>query len=82
MKLVPVEAATMRMRGEKRSDNFMTLMDFINSGNKCVMIESFTQKNANYCAMCLRTAIKKYRLYNVYAFQRGGIVFLIKKDKT
>jgi hypothetical protein len=80
MKLVPYDINKAKRR--PKTDNFAVLEEFANSGLECVMIEDYTQKNANICATSLRTSIKRYRRAGVSAFVRDGKVFLVKTTEN
>lgn len=79
MKLIPCDEKAIATVKNVRSDNFKLLMDFAERGIECAKVEGYPHKNADSCAVALRIAIKKYRLFTIGVVVRKEDVYLIRK---
>ena len=79
MKLIPCDEKVTTTVKNIRQDNFKLLMQFAESGHECAKIEGYPHKSADGCAVALRAAIKKYRIFTVGVSVRKDNVYLIRK---
>lgn len=78
MKLVPYNVEELKPKFYKKSDNYIFLMEFINSDLDCARVDNYTHKNAKSCSWSLQNTIRRYGLNGIQCIQRKGEVFLIK----
>ena len=63
----------------RNSDNYATLMEFIDSDMTCAEVTDFGSRTAAVCATSLRNSVTRYHLNNVIVTKRGDRVYLIKR---
>lgn len=78
MKLVPYDVRKLDVGGYKVSDNYKTLLEFVEGNLECAKVEDYTQTSAACCAASLNASIKRYHLDGIRAISRKGNVYLIR----
>ena len=81
MKLVPYDKQKIQQIGTRYSDVYNTLMEFRESGMDCCKLEGYPHKTATNCAVALRAAIQRYKMFTVRVFVRKDEVFLVKNEE-
>lgn len=84
MKMVPYDYRKIGgYCGYRRTKWQKIVDDFLSSGDACVEIVDYTNKDARSCAGALNQYIKRSRMYNtVYAISRKSHVYLVRNDKV
>lgn len=78
MKLVPCTIEEIGHVWIKKSDNYATIKEFIDSGLDCAKVENWHHKKASGCSWSLNNCAKAYGFKNIKAITRKENVFLIK----
>ena len=78
MKMVPYDINEVGYY--KKTKNFELLTEFANSEYDCVMVKDFNHKSAKHCVTALNSSARHFKLDNIIAFERRGMVFLVKKS--
>lgn len=64
-------------RRKPKAQLYEALVEFTNSGIKCVKIEEHGYKRANACAKAFNEAAKRFNINSVMAITRKGECYLI-----
>lgn len=83
MKMVPYDYRKLGgICGFRKTKNEKILNEFLESGNDCVEIVGYTNKDAKSCQGSINLYIRKHNMQTqVYAICRRGHVFLVRIDK-
>lgn len=83
MKMVPYDynkIGGIVRRSKTKWEEF--IKEFLDSGNVCVEIVDYTNKDAKSCQGSINLYIRRNRMSNtVYALYRSGHVYLVRMDK-
>lgn len=78
MKLIPYDAEKLKWR--KPGTNQALINEFLESEEKCVKVENFTQKSAKIAQSNITTCARKMGIRSMKATIRGNDLFLVKID--
>ena len=78
MKLIKANIESIENFNRRRNNNWKLLNDFIESGERCMEVVDYTNKNAKSCHGSLCASIKRFKLFSVECISRNDRVFLIK----
>lgn len=83
MKMVPYDYRKLeRAYGFRTTKNERILNEFFESGNTCVELVEYTNKDAKSCQGSINVYIRRHNMQTqVYAIYRRGHVFLVRLDK-
>ena len=77
MKLIPYDGV---VRPKYKSDNYMLLTEFAESGAEIMEVVDFKHTEPYGCTSSLKNSIKCYRFAGIWAVTRHNRVFLIRTD--
>lgn len=83
MKMVPYDYQKLgKAYGFRKTKNEKILDEFLESGNDCVELVGYTNKDAKSCQGSINLYIRRHKMQTqVYAIYRRGRVFLVRLDK-
>ena len=83
MKMVPYDYRKLeKAYGFRTTKNERILNEFLESGNTCVELVEYTNKDAKSCQGSINVYIRRHNMQTqVYAIYRRGHVFLVRLDK-
>lgn len=64
-------------RRKPKAQLYEALVEFTNSGIKCVKVEEHGYKRATACSMAFNDAVKRFKMNSVKAITRKGECYLI-----